>query len=66
MKQSNSHFLWPKVKFKFSSVFGFKKMKNLEKKFHKMFPSGYPVICSSGRVALYIALKELKFDRSKK
>ena len=31
-----------------------------------MFPSGYPVICSSGRVALYIALKELKFDRSKK
>ena len=66
MKQSNSHFLWPKVKFKFSSVFGFKKIKNLEKKFHKMFPSGYPVICSSGRVALYIALKELKFDRSKK
>ena len=31
-----------------------------------MFPSGYPVLCSSGRVALYIAINESNLDRSKK
>ncbi len=66
MKVSKQHFLWPKVKFNFSSFFGFNRIDNTEKELHKMFPSGYPVLCSSGRVALYIAINESNLDRSKK
>ena len=55
-----------KVKFNFSSFFGFNRIDNTEKELHKMFPSGYPVLCSSGRVALYIAINESNLDRSKK
>ena len=65
MKIISSHFLWPKMKFKFTNIFGSKTISNLENELYEMFPSGHPVICSSGRVALYIALNELKFDRSK-
>jgi len=66
MRISTPHFLWPKVQFKFSSFFGLKKIDSLEKELHKMFPSGHPVVCSSGRVALYIAINESKMNRSKK
>ena len=66
MRISTPHFLWPKVQFKFSSFFGLKNIDSLEKELHKMFPSGHPVVCSSGRVALYIAINESKMDRSKK
>lgn len=54
------HFLWPKIKISFWSFFGKCNQNKLEQLFQKMFPSGYPVLCSSGRVALYISVKESK------
>ena len=63
MKKSISHFLWPKVKFRLSNIFGNCQSEQIEKRFHKMFPSGQPVLCSSGRVALYIAIKECNLSR---
>lgn len=66
MKTSSNHFLWPKATIKLSSFFGLCTSEELENELHKMFPSGFPVICSSGRVALYIAISETKYDRTKK
>lgn len=60
------HFLWPKTRIILKNFFGFNSVKKLENKLKKMFPSAYPVVCSSGRVALYIALKESNLDRKKK
>ena len=61
----NQHFLWPKTKIRLKNFFGFNSVKKLEKRLGKMFPSAFPVVCSSGRVALFIALKESKLDRKK-
>ena len=63
MKPIPSHFLWPKIKFKGLNVFRNVQSEQVEKRFNQMFPSGYPVLCSSGRVALYIALREYNFLR---
>ena len=63
MKTSFSHFLWPKVKFNLYNIFGVYQYEHIEKKFNQMFPSGYPVLCSSGRVALYIAINEYNLAR---
>lgn len=63
MKTSSSHFLWPKIKFKKLSIFGNCQSEKIEKKFHQMFPSGHPVLCSSGRVALYMAINEYNLSR---
>ena len=60
------HFLWPKVKVNFWSFFGTCSQNKLELLFQKMFPSGYPVLCSSGRVALYISVNESKLCRDHK
>ncbi|MDC1402469.1 putative PLP-dependent aminotransferase, partial [Flavobacteriaceae bacterium] len=64
MKPTQSYFLWPEVQFKLSVFFGFCGIETLEHKFHEMFPSGYPVVCSSGRVALFIAVKECNLGRN--
>ncbi|RPG58951.1 MAG: putative PLP-dependent aminotransferase [Flavobacteriales bacterium TMED235] len=61
-----SYFLWPKIRLKASSFFGNCSLNKLEKLFGNMFPSGYPVICSSGRVALYIAIIESNLGRQDK
>ena len=66
MKTSSNHFLWPKVSIKLSSFFGLRTSEELENELHKMFPSGFPVICSSGRIALFIAISETNYDRTKK
>ena len=60
------HFLWPKIKISFWSFFGICSQNKLEQLFQKMFPSGYPVLCSSGRVALYISVNESKLSRKDK
>ena len=63
---SQSYFLWPKAKVirVFQSLNFFISVIDIEKKLHEMFPSGYPVLCSSGRAALNIALVESKVTRS--
>lgn len=63
MKKSSSHFLWPKVKFKWLNIFGTCESEQIEKRLNIMFPSGHPVLCSSGRVALFIAIKEYNLMR---
>ena len=63
MKTSSTHFLWPKIQFKLQSIFGSCQSEKIEKRFHQMFPSGHPVLCSSGRVALYIAINEYNLSR---
>tara|TARA_B100000963_G_scaffold350776_1_gene361471 strand:- start:2225 stop:3163 length:939 start_codon:yes stop_codon:yes gene_type:complete len=62
----HNHFLWPKSKLNLIRILGFNSVTKAEKKLHKMFPSAYPVLCSSGRVALYIAIKELNLNRKKR
>lgn len=64
MKSKHPHFLWPRPRFHFKSFMGNCTTEQLEKKFTMMFPSGYPVLCSSGRVALYIAINELNLSRN--
>ena len=63
---SNKHFLWPKIKINILNFFGTCNQKKLELFFQKMFPSGHPVLCSSGRVALYISVNESKLRREDK
>jgi putative PLP-dependent aminotransferase (TIGR04422 family) len=61
-----SYFLWPKaklIKF-FNSLNLLTSASHIENVLFKMFPSGYPVLCSSGRAALNIALVESKVSRS--
>ncbi len=63
---TEDYFLWPK-----SSVFRgiihaprFATAKAIEENLKDMFPSGYPVLCSSGRSALVLALIESGLFRS--
>ena len=61
-----SFFLWPRsyamqaLKF----VFFFISVKEIEDKLQEMFPTGFPVLCSSGRSALTLALIESNVTRS--
>ena len=64
MKSKYPHFLWPRPRFQFKDFLGSCSTQQLENKFKTMFPSGYPVVCSSGRVALYMAISELNLSRS--
>jgi putative PLP-dependent aminotransferase (TIGR04422 family) len=59
------HFIWPRNAL-FSSLTSFFYMKSVEKveeKLHEMFPSGYPVLFSSGRAALSAALLQCNVSR---
>ena len=60
-----SYFLWPKANLiKVLSSFNlFTSVSDVENILLNMFPSGYPVLCSSGRAALNIALVESKVSR---
>jgi putative PLP-dependent aminotransferase (TIGR04422 family) len=42
----------------------FVSVERIEKKLQEMFPTGYPVLCSSGRAALFMALSESNVTRS--
>ncbi len=64
MKKGQSHFLWPKVSFKWYDFFGTGTEKKIEIILKEMFPTGFPVVCSSGRVALQIALTEKNLKRT--
>lgn len=64
--QKKHFFLWPESKVFLAIRFLFKRtpVSEIENKFQKMFPSGHPVLCSSGRACLYIALKETGIQRN--
>ena len=64
MKKKESHFIWPKVSYRWYDFFGKGSEEEIESTLKEMFPSGFPVVCSSGRVALQIALTEKKLKRS--
>jgi putative PLP-dependent aminotransferase (TIGR04422 family) len=60
------HFLWPKCHTlnALTSAAQFTRVSVIEEKFKQLFPSGYPVLCSSGRAALVLALTESTVNRS--
>lgn len=56
----SSHFLWPKgsiIRTVFSA-YRLTSISTIEEKLRCLFPSGYPVLCTSGRSALFLALSE--------
>ena len=57
---NKSFFLWPesKVANGLSSCLKLIPTERIENKLFEMFPSGYPVLCSSGRAALTLALEK--------
>ena len=61
----DQYFLWPvnKVGRALASALQLIPIKRVELKLQEMFPSGYPVLCSSGRAALYFALEESNVKR---
>ncbi|MES2330088.1 MAG: putative PLP-dependent aminotransferase [Bacteroidota bacterium] len=64
-KENTLNFLWP-VKNGFRGIRNAYKrvtVAHIESKLQSMFPTGYPVLCTSGRVALFIALKESNVSR---
>ena len=63
---SPSHFLWPKpnVYRCITRSFDLTPVSSIEQKLCSMFPSGYPVLFSSGRSALVAVLKFLGYSRS--
>jgi len=58
--------IWPKYRIRIGRKFSFyfPEINLIEEKLHKMFPSGSPVICSSGRAAINIALHYLNQKRN--
>ena len=59
------YFIWPESSF-LKAIFNwplFSSSENVESQLFKMFPSGYPVLCSSGRSALYLSLNYLEKKR---
>jgi len=63
---SKNYFIWPKsASFKaLISVYHFPSVRLIESLLQEMFPSGYPVLCSSGRSALTLALISSEASRS--
>ena len=59
--------IWPKSKFRIREYLKFNlyflTSSRLEKRLEKMFPSGYAVLCSSGRAAINMALVYKKHSR---
>ena len=55
----NKYFIWPESKIAnaLSSCWKIISTEQVENKLFKMFPSGYPVLCSSGRSALALAIE---------
>lgn len=57
-KLTESYFLWPKgnIPTALVSMSALTSVSVIEEQFRSMFPTGYPVLCSSGRAALIFAL----------
>lgn len=55
---TTSFFLWPEVHIPqgLASAYRLIPVNRIEEKLCNMFPGGYPVLCTSGRAALYMAL----------
>jgi putative PLP-dependent aminotransferase (TIGR04422 family) len=62
----NNYFLWPESKIVngLTSCWKLIPTERVEKKLFEMFPSGYPVLCSSGRAALTLAIDKSNKTRS--
>jgi putative PLP-dependent aminotransferase (TIGR04422 family) len=62
---SKTFFLWPEnhILNGLSSCWKLIETERIEKKLFEMFPTGYPVLCSSGRSALYLALSGIGTSR---
>ncbi len=62
----SSYFIWPRsyTKKGLKFAFFFTSVKKIEDKLQEMFPTGFPVLCSSGRSALVLALIESNVKRS--
>lgn len=59
------YFIWPESSF-LNAILNwplFSSSKKIESQLFRMFPSGYPVLCSSGRSALYLSLNHLEKKR---
>jgi len=62
----NKYFIWPESTF-VKAIFNWPFITSstkIESDLHKMFPSGYPVLCSSGRSSIYLIMRHLKKTRS--
>jgi putative PLP-dependent aminotransferase (TIGR04422 family) len=61
----NKYFLWPENSIfrGIASSYKFVGTEQIENLLQKMFPSGYPVLCSSGRAALTLALEQSNASR---
>jgi putative PLP-dependent aminotransferase (TIGR04422 family) len=64
--KNKKYFIWPTPKHfgGFKALLTFPSIQKIENELYKMFPSGYPVLCSSGRSALSLVLQNLKMTRS--
>ena len=61
----NKYFLWPENSIirGIASSFMFVSSEKIENLLQEMFPSGYPVLCSSGRAAITLALENSNASR---
>ncbi len=59
-RTSKSYFLWPKPNIirGVASIYRLTAVREIEELLQSMFPTGYPVLCSSGRSAITLALEE--------
>ena len=66
MKTKKTYFIWPSTKYigGIRALFSFPSIKKIENKLQLMFPSGHPVLCSSGRSSLSLVLEIMKMNRS--
>jgi putative PLP-dependent aminotransferase (TIGR04422 family) len=63
----NKYFLWPEGRLvnAFNSFWNLVTTEQVENKLYEIFPTGHPVLCSSGRSALYLALLASGTSRKK-
>lgn len=66
VKLKTDHFLWPVASAFNGLKHAYKRgsIERIEKKLRQMFPTGYPVLCTSGRAALFMAVSESNVTRS--
>lgn len=64
--KNRSFFLWPDYNLiqSLSRIIYSKKISSIEDTLETLFPSGYPVLCSSGRAAIGLALEFLDLKRN--
>lgn len=62
-----TYFLWPKAKMHkvFASLYRSVSVSTIEVLLKDMFPSGFPVLCSSGRASLALSLRYSQVERNR-